>query len=258
MQARFEGRVVLITGASGGIGRATAERFAREGASVVAVDLPGSDVAEVAVSLKEAGAEAHALHADVTRAADVERAVAEAVERFGGLDALFNNAGIEGAVAPIEEYPDDAFDRVLAVNVRGVFLGMKYALPALRARGGGAIVNNSSVMGVTGNPLLVGYAASKHAVVGLTRCAALAGAAAGIRVNAICPAPVETRMMRSLESGMSPADQAAGKALVTAMIPAGRYAEPSEVAALVAFLCSDEAAFINGATYTIDGAMTPA
>jgi len=258
MNARFQGRVVIVTGASGGIGRAAAERFAKEGASVVAVDLPSSDVAKLVSSLEAAGAPALAVHADVTDADAVRGYVAQAVKRFGGVDALFNNAGIEGAVAPIEEYPDDLFDKVLAVNVRGVFLGMKYALPALRERGGGAIVNTSSVMGVTGNPLLAGYAASKHAVVGLTRCAALACAPAGIRVNAVCPAPVETRMMRALETGMDPSDEAGAKAFITSTIPAGRYGEPEEVAALVAFLCSDEAAFINGATYTIDGAMTPA
>jgi len=258
MEQRFQGRVAVVTGASGGIGRAAARRFAREGASVVAVDLPSSDVGDFAASLEKEGARALAVHADVTDAEAVRGYVARAVERFGGIDALFNNAGIEGAVAPIEEYPDDVFDRVLSVNVRGVFLGMKFALPALRARGGGAIVNTSSVMGVTGNPLLAGYSASKHAVIGLTRCAALACAPVGIRVNAVCPAPIETRMMRSLETGMVANDEAAAKAFITSTIPAGRYGETEEVAALVAFLCSDEAAFINGATYTIDGAMTPA
>jgi NAD(P)-dependent dehydrogenase (short-subunit alcohol dehydrogenase family) len=258
MKPRFEDRVVIVTGASGGIGRAALQRFASEGANVVAVDLPSSNVSEVVASLEADGAAVHAVHADVTDADAVRGYVDQAVDRFGGVDALFNNAGIEGAVKPIEEYPDDVFDQVLAVNVRGVFLGMKFVLPALRARGGGAIVNNSSVMGVTGNPLLAGYAASKHAVVGLTRCAALSGAPDGIRVNAICPAPVETRMMRSLETGMLPEDDAAAKAFITSTIPAGRYGEPDEVAALVAFLCSDEAAFINGAAYTIDGAMTPA
>jgi NAD(P)-dependent dehydrogenase (short-subunit alcohol dehydrogenase family) len=258
MTDRFGGKVVAITGAAGGIGRAAAERFGREGAHVVAVDVNADALAETVHAVEKEGGAAIAVVADVTEPAHVERYVAEARRAFGGLDALFNNAGIEGVVAPFESYPLDVFDRVLAVNVRGVLLGIQYAVPALRERGGGAIVNTSSVAGLTGNPMVPAYVASKHAVLGLTKSAAQAYAAEGIRVNAVCPSAIETRMMRSLEAGFSPGDPEALKATMEASIPSGRYGTPEEVAALVAFLCSDDAAYINGATITIDGAMTTA
>ncbi len=246
-----------MTGAAGGIGRAAAERFGSEGARVVAVDLKDSPLDEAAAAVERCGGEALPVGADVTRAADVQRYVAEAVGRFGGVDVLFNNAGVEGAVASIEHYPEDVFDRVMAVNARGVFLGMKYAIPELRRRGGGAIVNTASVAGLIGEAAVPAYVASKHAVLGLTKCAAASCGPENIRVNAVCPAPIETRMMRALESSLSAEDPAAVKQMLEGRIPLGRYGTPDEVAALVAFLCSDEARFINGSTYTIDGGMIP-
>jgi 3alpha(or 20beta)-hydroxysteroid dehydrogenase len=258
MQGRFEDRTVIVTGAAGGIGKATIERLAGEGARLVAVDLKESPLDEALELANAAGAEAIAVAGDVTDPGDVQRYVDEAEKRFGGVDVLFNNAGIEGVVAPIDQYPADVFERVLSVNVMGVFLGMKHVVPALRRRGGGVIVNTSSVAGLAGNPILPAYVASKHAVIGLTRSAAQTYAGDGIRVNAICPSPIETRMMRSIEAGVSADQPEAVKQMMAASIPLGRYGTPEEVAALVAFLCSDEAQFINGGVYTVDGGMTSA
>ena len=257
MEKRFEGKVVIVTGAAGGIGLAAVERFAGEGARVTAVDLPGTALDRVVDAAKAAGSEALAVEADVTSAEEVQNYVDRASEHFGGVDFLFNNAGIEGVVCPLDEYPLENFEKVMAVNVTGVFLGMKSVVPALRARGGGAIVNTASVAGITGNSLIPAYVASKHAVVGLSRSGGQTYAAEGIRVNAICPSPIETRMMRSLEAGLEADSAESAKEMMTASIPTGRYGSPEEVAALVAFLCSDEAAFINGSVYTIDGGMTP-
>jgi NAD(P)-dependent dehydrogenase (short-subunit alcohol dehydrogenase family) len=255
---RYGGKVALITGAGGGIGRATAERLAGEGAALLLADVAEPARQERAGAARKAGARVVAAAADVTRPEDFEALAARAERELGGLDLLVNNAGIEGVVAPIESYPLDVFDRVLAVNVRGVFLGMRAAAPALRRRGGGAIVNLASVAGVTGDPNLSAYVASKHAVIGLTRSGALAFGKDGVRVNAVAPSPVETRMMRSLEAGLGgPQGAEAVKKLVAERIPLGRDAEPAEVAALIAFLGSDEARFITGSIYTIDGGMTP-
>jgi len=253
---RFEGRVALVTGAAGGIGRATVVRLAREGARVVATDLKDAGVDETASAASGAGGEVLTSSHDVTRAGDWQRVVAEAVAHFGGLDVLVNNAGIEGVVAPIDQSPDEVFDRVMAVNVRGVFLGIKHAVPALRQRGGGAIVNLASVAGVIGDPGIAPYVASKHAVIGLTKSAAAGYAADGIRVNAVCPAPIETRMMRSLESGMGTGAEAMVKQAIEQRIPLGRYGTPDEVASVIAFLASDEAGYVSGSIYTVDGGMT--
>jgi 3alpha(or 20beta)-hydroxysteroid dehydrogenase len=256
--SRYAGKVVIVTGASGGIGRATARRLASEGASLLLTDLASPGLDESAQAAKGA-ARVETLPVDVSREDDVKRMVETAVARFGGLDFLVNNAGIEGLVCPIEEYPVDAFDKVLAVNVRGVFLGVKHAAPALRRRGGGSIVNLASVAGMQGEANIAAYVASKHAVIGITRSAALGLGPHNIRVNSVCPSPVETRMMRSLEAGLGGSSASAEivKKSISERIPLGRYAEADEIAALIAFLGSADAKFINGSQYTIHGGMNP-
>jgi 3alpha(or 20beta)-hydroxysteroid dehydrogenase len=253
---RFAGKVAIVTGAAGGIGSATCQRLASEGARIVAVDLRRDDLEPVLAAVAALGGEALPVAADVSVAADVARYVDEGVRRFGGIDLVVNNAGIEGPVRPIEDYPEDEFDRVLAVNVRGVFLGLKYAHPALKARGGGAIVNLASVAGITGNAMISAYVASKHAVVGLTRSAATSYPAVGIRVNAVLPAPIDTRMMRALEEGFLPGQAEAVKQMMSSQIPLGRYGDPAEVASVISFLLSDDARYVNGSLYTVDGGMT--
>jgi NAD(P)-dependent dehydrogenase (short-subunit alcohol dehydrogenase family) len=256
MEARFAGKVALITGAAGGIGRATAVRFAAEGADLALVDLADSALDETVKAVSDAGGRSIPIAADVSRAEDVARYVEEARRRLGGIDCFFNNAGIEGFVGSMLEYPDDLFDRVIAVNLKGVFLGMKHVAPALRDRGGGAIVNTASVAGLRGGSTLIAYVASKHAVVGMTRSAAQELGRQGVRVNAVCPSPIETRMMRSIERGINADAPELVKERLAQANPMGRYGEPEEVAALVAFLCSDDASFINGGIYPIDGGST--
>jgi 3alpha(or 20beta)-hydroxysteroid dehydrogenase len=256
--SRYAGKVAIVTGAAGGIGRATAKRLAAEGASLLLCDLAGPGLADSADGAR-GGGRVETLAVDVSREDEVKRMVETAVADFGGIDFLVNNAGIEGVVAPIEEYPVEVFDRVLAVNARGVFLGVKHAAPALRRRGGGAIVNLASVAGLQGDPNVVAYVASKHAVIGITRSAALALGPHQIRVNSVCPSPIETRMMRSLEAGMggSAASAELVRKSISERIPLGRYGQPDEVAALIAFLGSDDAKFINGSQYTIHGGLNP-
>lgn len=251
---RFDGKIALITGAAGGIGRAAAVRFAAEGARVGLVDVSREGLRESLAAVEKAGGTGLTVEADVTRSADVTRYAAAVAERFGGIDCFFNNAGILGAVRPLVDYPEDVFDRVLAVNVKGVWLGIKTVAPLLRARGGGVIVNTASTAGLRGSRAnLVAYIASKHAVVGLTRTAALELAPDRIRVNAVCPSPIETDMVRQLEEGHNSANPSAVHDRMARVIPMRRYGTPEEVAALVTFLCSADAAYITGGIYPVDG-----
>ena len=250
---RFEGKVVIVTGAAGGIGRAAALRFAAEGAAVVAVDLDDDGLTGTVGAVEAAGGTAHAVRADVTRSGDVAAYVQAAVDRFGGVDVLFNNAGIEGVVAPLEDYPEETFDEVMAVNVKGVWLGMRHVAGAMRARGGGAIVNTSSGAGLRGTPELIAYGASKHAVIGMTATAAIDLAPAGIRVNAVCPGPTNTRMLDAISAGKFPEDPTLFLKRSDERIPMGRRGEPEEVVALVTFLASDDASYISGGWHTVDG-----
>ncbi|MEO1060038.1 MAG: SDR family oxidoreductase [Actinomycetota bacterium] len=254
--AGLDGKVALVSGAAGAIGVAVVGRLAHEGAAVVATDLRGAPVGDAVAAATRNGGKAVAIEADVTSSADWDRAVAEAVDRFGGLDVLVNNAGIEGEVAPVTEYNDAVFRKVLDVNVLGVFLGTRAAAPRIVQRGGGSIVNISSIAGLTGTPGTAAYTASKHAVIGLTRTSALELGPQGVRVNAVCPAPVEGRMMRSLEAGMAPDDPEALRRMIATNNPLGRYGEPADVAALIAFLASDDAAYLNGAALPVDGGVT--
>lgn len=248
---RFEKRTVVVTGAGGQIGRATALRLASEGAKVLVVDASEPAAAETVRRIRGVGGTAEVFVADVTQPPQVA-AYAQAGADMGGgvIDAFHNNAGIEGVVAPVVSHPDDEFDRVIAVNVKGVFLGMKHVLPFMRA--GGAIVNTGSTAGMVGAAGCVAYIASKHAVVGMTRTAALEQAELGIRVNAVCPGPVKGRMMESLEEGFGEGAHAS----VLKIMPIGRYGEHEEIASMVAFLLSDESSFSTGALFVADGGQT--
>ncbi len=252
MSDRFAGKVAIVTGAAGGIGRAACVRFASDGAQVVGVDLAGSELDETVAAVSSAGGEILTVEADVTQGSDAANYVARTLERFGRVDAFFNNAGIEGLRAPLWELEENDFDRVIAVNLKGVFLGLKHVAPAMRESGGGAIVNTASIAGLTATPGIIAYGASKHAVVGMTKSAAVE-LAPEIRVNAVCPGPIETRMMRSLERQFNPDDPQGVHDAFAAGIPLGRYGEPEEVAALVTWLCSDDSRYISGSMHTIDG-----
>lgn len=253
MQPRFQDKVVLITGGAQGIGRAAAMRFASEGARVAIVDLPGAGLKGCASAIEAAGGRALAIAADVTKPGEIERYVATTVEALGGIDHFFNNAGILGDVRPLIEYSEEMFDRVFAVNVKAVWLGMKHVAPVMIKRGGGVIVNTASIAGTRASAGLVAYTASKHAVIGMTRTGSVELARYGIRVNAVCPAPIDTPMGKQLDERFNPENPQAAHERFMARIPMGRYGSPEEVAGLVAYLCSADASYVNGGIYNIDG-----
>lgn len=251
----FNEKVVIITGAAGGIGKEAVKTFAADGAKITLVDLDQEELDRVATELDLKEDRYITVAADVSDEAQVENYVNETLDAFGTVDVFFNNAGIEGKVIPIPEYPSDLFSKVLDVNVKGVFYGMKYIMPIMKEHKGGSIINTASVAGLGGTAGVSAYIASKHAVLGLTKTATLEGAPDGIRVNAVCPSPVNNRMMRSLEAGFSPENAEAAQQNFAAAIPLGRYAENQEIVDLVYFLASEKASFITGGIYTIDGGM---
>src|SRR5215831_17000957 len=252
----FTGKVALVTGGGNGIGRATSVAFARHDAKVVVVDRDGVGAQATIGIIRQNGGEAIAVTADVTRSEDVKAYVKAALEKYGRIDCFFNNAGIEGKLAPTAEYEEAVFDAVIGVNVKGVFLGLRHVLPEMIRQGSGAVVNTASVAGLTATPGMPAYVASKHAVIGLTKTAAGEVARQGIRVNAVCPGPVDTRMIHSLEAQLNPADPASVSRCYQSAIPIGRYVTPDEIANTVLFLCSDLASAITGAQYVVDGART--
>jgi len=254
---RLNNKIALITGAASGIGLAAARLFLEEGASLVLVDRNDAALSKAAADL-DAPDRVMSVTGDVSVEDDVRRYVDAAVQRFGRIDVFFNNAGIEGEIAPLIEQDVAEFDKVIAVNLRGVFLGLKYVLKEMVAQGSGSVINTSSVAGLRGFANLSPYVASKHAEIGLTRSAAVEVAAAGVRVNSIHPSPIETPMMRSIEGALGADNPEAVKAQFVAGIPLGRYGEPVDVARLALFLASDDASFITGGQYTVDGGMVAA
>jgi len=251
MPGTLEGKVALVTGGSSGIGRATCLAFAREGARVVVADVNVEGGEQTVSMVKEAGGEAIYVQADVSRAADVEAMVNRAVQAYGRLDCAHNNAGVSGGGrrAPMHEYSEEDWDRIIGINLKGVWLCMKYEVPQMLRQGGGAIVNTASIMGLVGSwSRNIAYNASKHGVVGLTKTAALEYAQSGIRINAVCPGYIRTPILDPL---LSSNPEIEGQ--IIARHPIGRLGRPEEIAEAVVWLCSDAASFVTGHTMTVDG-----
>lgn len=253
---RFLGKVAIITGAANGIGLAAVGRFSSDGADIVAVDLHGVSFEKAVKKAAENGRQILTVEADVTQQADWANVIEQTLEKFGRIDILINNAGIFGIISRFEEIPIDTFDKVMNVNVRGTFFGMQAVIPTMRAQGGGHIVNVSSISGERGSARAAPYITSKHAVNGLTQCAALDVIRDGIHINAVAPAPTDTDMVRLLEDSASArlnVDQEAARKMVENGLVIGRYARPEEIVAAMAFLCCADASFMTGAIVPVDG-----
>ncbi|MBN1180319.1 MAG: SDR family oxidoreductase, partial [Anaerolineae bacterium] len=242
--------VALVTGGSSGIGRATALAFAREGATVVIADIAVERCYGTAGEIRDNGGEVRCVEADISKADHVKALIDEIVETYGRLDCAFNNAGIEGGQAPTADSTEENWDRVIDINLKGVWLGMRYEIPQMLKQGGGAIVNMSSVAGLVGFPGIPAYVASKHGVLGLTKTAALEYATQGIRINAVCPGVIRTEMIERFTGGDPQAEEQ-----LTASEPVGRMGTPEEVAEAVVWLCSEDASFVTGPPLVIDGGM---
>jgi NAD(P)-dependent dehydrogenase (short-subunit alcohol dehydrogenase family) len=247
MDKRFTGKVVLITGGTSGIGRATAIAFAEQGADVVIAGRREAEGAESLTLVQKAGGQGLFVRADVNDESEIEAMVAKTLERFGRLDFAFNNAGVGGLGRATMTATADIYDQIMNINVRGVFFSMKHQIPAILQSGGGAIVNNASVLGLRPSANSPIYSASKAAVVGLTKSAALEFAPKGVRINAICPAIIETDMTEQLRGDEQT------RAYLLSLHPVGRFGQSEEVAASVLYLCSPEASFITGVALPLDG-----
>ncbi len=251
MTGWLQGKVALVTGGSSGIGRACALAFAREGAKVVVADVVVQGGRETVQMIGEAGGEAIFVKADVSNAAEVEALISKAIEVYSGLDYAHNNAGIDGPTASITEFTEEDWNRIININLKGVWLCMKYEIIHMAKHRGGAIVNTSSAAGLVGFERSPVYTASKHGVVGLTRAAALQYAKAGIRINAVCPGPIRTPTYERITHGNPQRE-----ARVIARVPVGRLGTPQEVAEAVVWLCSDAASLVTGHALAIDGGWT--
>ncbi len=249
---RFEGKVVLITGGSSGIGAESARAFSEEGAKVVITDVDEEKGKELAQEINDAGGKALFMKHDVSSAQETTRIVESVVEKFGRLDVAFNNAGIGGPSLPLSEYPEEDWERVISINLLGVYYGMKYEIQQMLKQGGGAIVNNSSILGKVGFNNASAYVAAKHAVVGMTKAAALEYSSKNIRINAVNPAFIKTPLLEAsgMKEGTDMYDMLVG------LHPIGRLGEPREVTNAVLFLSSDEASFVHGESLMVDGGYT--
>lgn len=244
-------KVVLITGGAAGLGAAAARAFLAEGCRVAIVDISADALAETRTALGAGPDRLIAVAADVSKEEDVKRYVDETVAAFGTIDVFFNNAGIEGKVAPIVDQRTEDFDRVMAVNVRGTWLGLKHVLPIMYAKKSGSVINTSSIGGLVAGPMPVSpYVTSKFAIHGMTRVVANEAAAYQVRVNSVHPSPVNTQMMRSLEAGSGASQEA-----IASSIPLGRYAESEDIANMVLFLASEKSSFVTGSQFRVDGGM---
>ena len=253
MAGLLEGRISLVTGAGSGIGRATSLVMAREGATLVVSDINADSGEETLSAVKEAGGDGMFVHADVSRPDDVAALVGQVVSAYGRLDCAYNNAGIEGFMAGrLHEYPEDIWDRVIDINLKGVWLCLKHEIPQMLQQGSGAIVNTASGAGLVGSRQMSAYVASKHAVVGLTKAAALEYARDGIRVNAVCPGMIDTPMVQRLIGGRN----AEYEATIPVRQPIGRLGTPEEIAESVTWLCSDAASLVTGLAMAVDGGFT--
>lgn len=251
----FANKVVMITGAAGGIGKETAKAFASEGAKLALVDLNRDALQQTAQDLELKEGNYLLLPANVAKEEQVQDYVQKTKDTFGRIDVFFNNAGVEGAISLITDYPTEALNTVIDVNFKGAFWGLKYVLRVMAEQKSGSIVNMASIAGLKGMPYTSVYVATKHAVVGFTKSAAIEYATSGIRVNAVCPAMVNTRMMEAIEQGISPDNPNAAKDELLKGLPMGRYSEPREIADVVLFLASDKASFLNGIAMPIDSGM---
>ncbi len=247
-QGSFAGKVAFVTGAASGIGRATAVAFASAGATVVVADVSEPGNRETAGLIEDQGGRVLVVRCDVTSGQDVKAALDQTFDAFGRLDIAFNNAGVEQPVGPAADVSDEEWDRILDINLRGVFLCMKHEIPLMLQQGGGAIVNTSSGAGVTAVKGQAAYSAAKHGVIGLTKAAALDYAQANLRINAVCPGIIDTAMMQRFTG-----DSAEGRQRVIGQEPVGRMGTPEEIAGAVLWMCSDAAAFVVGHALVIDG-----